>query len=263
MTGYEYYNTIEKALAELDRCIAITQKEAEGKDEFHNKNYAGIFNGLYQYRNQLLKKLSIHRFAKLSKEDFILQNDVNASKSIQKYHKVKSYETGTTIAKLYGTTLENILKVNNVRTDEIVAGKILKINITPTSVITRVYENVPTYGSQLGDLVYGKDLPDELATEDGDLKVLDPIETLRQGIYNRVTTQKGGYPFQEDFGIGLIGEDFPEELSDSMFMVEVQTQLSQDARISSIDNLTLVKTGGNRVVIGNLTAITGAEIDIN
>jgi hypothetical protein len=263
MTGYEYYTTLEEAVRQIDTAIGLTEKEAAGADEFSGKNYSEMLYGMNRYKGELLRKLAAHRYAKMSKEDFIFRNDNSAAKTLQKTHVVKSHETGLTIAKLYGTTLEAILKKNNITTDEITAGKTLRIEVTPASEVVQVYDNIPTYGSQAGMLVFGKDLPDKIEAVSGEFKVLEPLETLRQGLTNRMMTARGEYPLEDDFGVTeMAGKNFPEELSDSMFLVEVQSQLEQDGRISSIDAITIRTEGTAKIVEAKLTAVTGAEVNL-
>lgn len=233
---YKYYTTIQDAIKKVDTFIDYVETESAKVDEFSTFNYTQTLTELYNSRKILMHYLNANKYFRLNKEDFIKDLGYSYGINVEKQHTVKAFETPLSIAAKYNVTLESILQKNNITISAITAGKVLRIDISNSEQKQR-YNDIMTYGDQSNDLVYGNDLPCELAAINGDLSVLDNIETLKQGIQNLLNTPIGNYPLQKDFGIDpLVGMEYPEELKQSLIMVKASNQIENDKRIATIDD---------------------------
>ena len=253
----EYYEEIEKSLLEVEQKIAEIKNElSRGADEYSDINYYDILNGLEQTKRTLLRLKAAHKFAKTSKTDF-----AQLDKHTVIEHTVASYETINTIAHKYNVTVDSILRNNNINSYEIKAGDKLKI-IKETDTITNEEQvNYPTFGELKGEEIYGRDIASDFATSDNkDILVLSPIATLKQGILNRITTEQGEYPFEDDFGIGFrIGD---EKLTDALLTVKLTYALLSDYRIEDVKNLEVITEGNSKIIKAIVSTINNETIEV-
>lgn len=262
MTATEYYNDLEQALKIVDEAIAKT--EIKATDEFARVNYSEILNRLYNFKRSIERMQVVHRYNKLSKEAWVKQIQQKTPRRIEVAHKVKSFETPHGIAKKYGITVSELLQKNNITTSELTAGMTLYVEIASSGSLNKIYEEIPTFGDQEGDLVFGKDLGSELKVDtDGDLKVLEPLDTLRQGIENRIYTAAGDYPMLPEFGVPrLAGEEYPEEIIESFHKLKIIAQLGLDKRIQKIEGLEKEREQNAVTFTGTITAINNKEFGL-
>lgn len=248
MNAYEYYGNLNQALTMIE--ITIAKTEVQQTDEFDTINYADVLSKLYLFKSIINKMINIHKYFKMSKEAFVKSSENKTSKRIEVTHIVKDYESAQTIANLYGITIEEILIKNNILTTGIIAGMELKVEIKNSNALITIYDEIPTYGSQQGQLVLGVDISNDLTLNgDGDFQSLNNLETIKQGVLNRISTPKGGYPLVNDFGLEIQpGADLPSDLKDSMILIKVVNQIEQDSRISKIENVN-VKRSQNSITI--------------
>lgn len=256
----EYYRNLEGSLRIID--LAIVDLERSMTDEYDTTNYSKTLCDLNNTRRAILKMLAVHKFMRMSKEIFIKQT-LGSGQMQESIHIVKQYETPVGIALKYNMSLEDLLRKNNVTTTEIEAGMTLRVNVNQEA-FTKIYEEIPTFGSQEGLLVLGKDVSNNLQCDDiGDLNILTPGETVAQGILNRLTCKAGSYIFEENFGVRNDNSgDLPTELSEEMFLQEVKSQLKFDNRIVEIENLLSVKEQTTLKVRGLFTAINNVLIEL-
>jgi LysM repeat protein len=263
MTTTEYYIELESALKQVD--LAIVDVENSMSHEYENANYVAILNELNATRRSILKMLSINKYMRISKEAFLAKSETSTQK-IDTLHTVKQFETPIGIAVKYNMRLEDLLKKNNITTADIVAGIELKVEIDDSAgagVLTKIYEEIPTFGSQEGLLVLGKDVTNELKYSNGDLTVLMPEQTVAQGILNRVMTNSGDYPYENDFGVtSLAGSELPNELIEGMALLEIESQIKLDKRISSIEQLTVTRNQNAIAITGILQTINNITIEL-
>jgi len=262
MTGYDYYNKLERALAITENSIA--KAEIKATDEFDTIDHTGILYSLYRVKNTIMRMQNAHKFYRLSKEAFMLKAEKKESKKVEILHEVKGYETITLIAQKYGIEISQILEKNNIISNDLIPGMILKLELPDSKKLLAVYENIPTYGSQEGILVLGNDVMNNLfADANGDLQVLGCEDTLKQGLTNRMMTRKGDYPLSDDFGIelGSSGE-IPNDLYESFYLIKITNQLKQDARVSEIIDLSVTRTQNSIKAIGTVKTINKKSLSI-
>lgn len=262
MDANTYYSYLEKALLKLNEAIETIEKKST--DEFDSVDYSTVLNSLYKFRRQIVGMQNIHKFHKLSKESFIKKAENKTSNKIEISHTVKDYETPLSIASKYDVSLEDLLEINNLTSSEITAGTIIKVEVESGDDLTQVYNDIPTFGSQEGDLVLGKDAKINLdVDEDGDLKVLDPEETIKQGIISRLSSKTGDYPLDDTFGLdNLVGSEFPSSLLVNMAMMKISTQLALDSRIKSLNSIEVTKSQNEVDFQINVTAVNNKSLDI-
>lgn len=257
----QYYTDLQTALNNVE--LMIVQTEQKITDEYDAVDYSRVLFTLYGLKRNIKRMLVVHKIQGFSKEEFVEINTVENSGTIVVDHTIKSWETITSIAKLYNANISDILTYNNIKSDELITGTVIKVRTSSNTFINGAESNkdVPVYGSRVGENVYGKDWPDELvANSDGtDVKILEPIETLKQGITNRLSTRSGDYPLESDFGISLVGSEYPQELRDGLLSIEVSQQLELDPRIESIENVIVTSESNSSTIEVVVKAIAGTE----
>jgi|GEM_PF-2998652 len=259
-----YYIDLEKALLMLERDYNKVQIEADKHDEYADTNYPEVLSNLSEIKRKLLRMLSVHKYLRLTKENYLNNIQDNADKIIVNYA-VADYDTPSGIANKFKVSLEELLLSNNLTTDQIKIGIVLKIEQTGnTNGTNSIYKNIPSYGSQIGDLVYGMDIQNEISVDNiGDLRILSPEETLKQGILNRITTVNGEYPGENDFGIdNLAGSDLPQELRENLIITKTMSQLSLDERIDDVTDLEVTFSQNAVKVAGTITTINNTDLTV-
>lgn len=96
----------------------------------------------------------------------------------------------------------------------------------------------PTEESYKRDLRFDNDLG---VTQRGDLEQVDGLENLRQAIYNRILTTRGGIAHRPSYGVGL-GQyqgDLGKLSTQQRLMLDLQEQFEDDPRIASLDGLSV------------------------
>ena len=248
----DIFTTLENARLQVERQVSLIVPT----DEYDGFNYSELITSLNNYKRFIINLLSIYKFARMSKEYFLAQFGAQVESS----YVVTGYDTPLSIAEKHGITLDTILELNNITTSEMVAGMTLKVPAPDQSVL-QVYNNIPTFGDQTGDNVFGRDLPNELTAKGGELVVLEPLDTLKQGVNNRINTTKGDYPLDESFGhISYIDAELPKELSENMIVVDIVSQILQDPRIVEVKNINTTEAGNTITFTADATTITKSEI---
>ncbi len=262
MTASDFYNNLNTALDNVDQAIAAAQ--AAMTDEFDTTNYSDILIRLTTFRRNIIRLQNANKFLRLSKEGFALQATSSTGKKVEIIHTVKDYETPFSIVQQYGVSLDDVLNKNNITTADFTAGLQLKVDIDPSQGLNQIYDNIPSYGDQSGSLVFGSDLPNTLAVDtNGDLIALSPEDTLAQGINNRTQTKQGDYPLVSDFGLSpLVGSEIPNDLTNALYIKEIENSLAQDSRIASIDDLQFTRKGNAINITCQITAINNKNLSI-
>lgn len=264
MTASDYYNNLNTALDSVNEAIAMAQGQMTDEYDPYT-DYSDILMRLTSFKRTIIRMLNANKFLRLSLDGFAQQAQAQTGRRVEVIHTIKDYETPFSIANLYGVALDDILNKNNITTADMVAGYQLLVEIAPSEGLNQIYNNIPTYGDQSGNLVFGADLSDTLSVDtNGDLAVLSPEDTLQQGILNRTQTKQGDYPLMPDFGVPeLLGSEIPDDLISSFYMKDLENILAQDNRIASVNALSLVRTGNGVDIIGQITAINNKNLNIN
>ncbi len=104
--------------------------------------------------------------------------------------------------------------------------------------------------SHAGVEALGKDLPDELIVENGDLAVLNYTDTFAQSLNNIILTSYGAVAEQPDYGsriLSLNKEMIPSVASEAMAL-EVSRALNTNPRVSEILNVKTEADGKNTAI---------------
>ena len=262
MKSNEYFDKLDQALSEVKQ--AITATELEKTDEFDTTNYSEILSRLYSAKKSIEKMMVAYRYFKLSKEAFIKMSEAKGNRRMEVVHTVKSFETVHSIAAQYGITVEDVLRKNNLLASDLTAGLQIKVEVRESRTLNKIFEEIPVFGDQTGILALGKDLTNELREDNtGDLYVLGPEDTLKQGVKNRISTKAGDYPMEWDFGISdVVGGELPSDLNESYYKLKLVNQLEQDKRLVSIDSLEVTRKGNAIIYDGHLTAVNNKDLVI-
>jgi hypothetical protein len=248
-------------LAQASLLNEATLDSFQGKDEYDKNDYSAIIDVFTQVQRNIIRMASIHKYSKMSKERFINKvNNNSANKNIIT-HTVKTYETISSIADLYGNDVDEILKMNNKRSFEINPGEKLLIEVENST--TDTINDIPTYADPIGSNVLGNDISKELADRDNDIYVLPNTETLKQGILNRITTNRNAYPMILSFGIDTKNTfELPDDLFESLTTIKIQELLLEDKRIKNIENISLDKQENSLTYNISGEAIDNTKIEI-
>lgn len=263
MDANTFYENLDLALSKLNSGIELI--EAQVTDEFDTDiNYSEVLDSLYRYKKQIVARQNLHKFYKMSKETFIKNAESGENKKVEITHTVKDYETVISIAQKYNITVEEILQKNNLTSSGITAGVEIQIDVNEKEDTVQTYEDIPTFGTQEGDYILGMDAANNLdADSDGDIKILEPVDTFMQGVNNRMKTKNGDYPLEISFGLdSLVGSELPAALLDNLAMVKIVSQLALDKRIKSINSLSSNKSENSIKYSINVTAINNKTLDI-
>jgi|GEM_PF-7095130 len=160
---YDYYLYKKSAQPEID--IDNFTDVIDYDDEI--KNILDILANL-----RILKNAPI--YARLNKERWLeyleaVGNGKDYYISINIPYKVKDYEDIQTIAAKFDINWQDILRINNLRSDEIEGGRVIYIPVLKKYNITEI--NLDIFGSQDKEMALGVDLNNYLDTDIyGDLK---------------------------------------------------------------------------------------------
>ncbi|MGE5683443.1 MAG: LysM peptidoglycan-binding domain-containing protein [Bacillota bacterium] len=258
----EYFENIENAISLINKEISVAQINLT--DEFDEFDFSGYIHNLNQILRQLLRFKAANRFMKIDLEDFTNGSSFTVGQKVITTHVVKDFETPLSIAKKYSLDLSEILILNDITVEDIKAGKELKV-YSPNTRLYEIYQDIPTFGSQKGLQVLGRDFPNDLqAGKDGDLLSLGPIETLQQGVENRIMTRKGNYPLDDTFGLDNINKlGFPQDIADALLTVYLTEQLERDPRIRQIDDLSIKSNRDQKTFQIQARTITNNMLRVN
>lgn len=253
-------NIIEQMYYQAD----LLEKQAKtalagitSRDEYDKDNSSATISALEKLVNQAILLRAYDKFMKMEKADITALSSMSNTGKILTGHTLKSYETATSISKKYGMSIDEVLNLNNMTSDEFTAGKEIKVYTTIDKIT--VNQNVETYGSQKGKNILGTDLPCELTIsgedENADLTVLGNDDTFVQGMSVLTRAIMGDYPL-ENFGItNYVGSDMPSGLVANMIRIELSQLLATDERIGSIDSIDIETSDGAIKPTIQLTAV--------
>lgn len=261
MTYNQYKSDLETSLMIVNYLIGSV--EANVTDEFDTINYVEVLYNLNVLQQRIKRLLSGYKFFKVGEEEFSRMFEGKVNKSIEVIHNVTGYDTLMSIAQKYNITEEKILQKNNVLSSEITAGMQLLVEVESSKGLNKIYNEIAVYGSQIGAEILGTDLPNELVENGvGDLKILTNVETISQGIQNRIYTRAGDYPLEPNFGIELAGSEIPADLQNGMLMLKIVDQLENDFRISDVENVEIEKSGNALAITALIKTINNQTLEI-
>lgn len=211
----------------------------------------------------LKRQRKVYKFLGVTKEEFEMAIERGTGKKRKIRHIVTSYDTLFSIANNYKVDADVILQTNNITSGQITAGTTIIIEADSEEITgNAVTRDLPIIAEHKGKELLGRDLADTILNESsGDLSVLNPDETLYQGMKIRLNARKGDYPFKPDFGIDTyFNVDLPNELRMSMIDAEAQASLESDPRVKEILAINLIEsmepeTAGNIEITAEVTTI--------
>lgn len=252
ITLNEYYAEIDRAIAQYEDTYTSVEREmAKVEDpEYDATDWHGILHNIRVAVDELYKMKNIHTFERVSREHLSLiftqfmEGDSSGKIIVNVTHTIRDFDTLRSIERLYGVDWVNILDHNKITTDEFAELDEIIIPV-PIELSRRASKEIPVFGDQTGYNILGRDLPNEL-TEDnnGDLKVLEPVETFAQGMKNLAVAQKGDLPYYEDWGLDLtVGEDWPADTYESVVQLRIAGGFAIDPRVREVRPLNITRQG--------------------
>jgi LysM repeat protein len=240
-----YFDKIQQAVDSINKI----NHDTLNRTEYDNIDYATSSKIRETALRILYRQRSMYKFLGLTKQQFdeILLNGKGNKRKVR--HTITTIDTIFSIAKKYGVSAEDILTSNNLKASDIIVGKEIDIAINANITIQRNQE-IAVFAEHRGEELLGRDIISNCAPDiTGDIAVLQPQETLKQGIRNRLNTKQGEYPLNSSFGINYFKESqLPEDLTDNMIINQAKQTLESDPRISRIVNISLARNG-NAIII--------------
>jgi LysM repeat protein len=244
----QYEKKFDDAIAQIVNLIFKFKNEIKTLDDFaidfNPTNYDDLIYQLEGTLFSLKQKKVQYRFDRMSREEFakVLQN-VSEGKppkliTLTIDYKVTAFDTLQSISLKYGVTVQSILDYNKTNDVDFETAKELNSTIKiPQQVDLKeksIYDGLLVFGSQSGRNAWGTDWANGIVFENGDIKVLDNEQTLKQGLLNRYGDY-GDIPGYEDQTIELpIGSDYPPDLVSNMLAVGVDVQFRRDPRVKDV-----------------------------
>ena len=254
----EIYTEAEKQLLLIQG--EKTKLLSEMTDEYDELDYNELLFQLETKEVELKRLLKAHFFNNMSKEQYF-RND-SQEELFEVYHTVRDFDTIELISSIYNVTIDDILETNQITTNDLETGKTLVVRITKES-LKKEGRAIPVFGELKGEDIFGTDLPVNLEVDaKGDLKVLDPEKTLRQGVLIRSTSESGCYPGLESFGIDfkIATDTLQADVREGLFKVKIINFLLTDERIADIEEIEIEETEDAIISRGTLRAINGDPI---
>jgi len=153
-----------------------TQTEVD-IDQFTSvTDYDDEINGTLTILANLKMLKNAPKFARLTRQRWLeyleaVGNGEDYYLQVTAPYTVKEYEDIQTIAEYFDTDWMEILRVNDLKSDEVVGGLVINIPISRMYDISNV--NLSVMGSQDGEMAMGLDLENKLvASYNGDIKVV-------------------------------------------------------------------------------------------
>lgn len=255
------FNEIDNILIKLKHTF---REDAERISEYDIIDHSTMILENEKLERILRRQRKIYKFLGLSKDDFEQAIARGTAKKRKIRHIVTAFDTLFSIAETYKIDPGELLQTNNINSTELVAGTEITIEVDEQEQQPNLAGQVdlPVIGEHKGSELLGRDLKLTLLPDSkGDLSVLAPGDTVKQGVWIRLNTMKGDYPMKPGFGLNnYLNLDIPAELKLSMIDKEAELNLVVDKRISSIDSLQVTesieaKTAGNIELNAEVTTI--------
>jgi hypothetical protein len=257
----EYYSVIEDSIKKLEQIYVLVDTErlkVMNPELDENQNWYDTLWNIQNSINQQQLMLAVHKFERISKEKMqalFTHSTVGEStgKSVKSVvHIKRDFDTLRILENQYGVAWQDILKFNSMTSADFENAKTILIPI-PVDIENNANKDIPVFGDQEGLKILGTDLPIELIADDsGDLLVLNEQDSFAQLIKTISETEKGDFPFYENFGLQLqVGEQVPAEAVESMMQIKIFDGFKQDPRIKEVEiqSITQSNTSRNATVI--------------
>lgn len=181
----EYFGIIEELISVFNSIYneLLYKKAAQPEvdiDRFdsvvdYDTEIFGVLNMLNYL--QILKAAPI--YARLTRERWLeyleaLGNGIDYYMNLTEKYVVKEYEDVQTIADKFGVDWQEILRINNLRSTDIVGGLIISIPVKKQYNVSKI--NVDVFGSQDGEYALGADIENDIDVNYyGDLRLVGAV----------------------------------------------------------------------------------------
>lgn len=268
----DYYGMVQNAIIVFQGIYdSIYQQSQEITDPDYDASidWNDVLWKIQNSINNLQKAYVVERYQRVSKEQMqslfsAYINSESPGKIIVGFtHNIREFDTLRLLEVQYGVPWQNILSYNNITASEFETQTSVQIPV-PIDLAIRASNDITVFGDQTGELILGKDFPNEIAENaDGDFKVLTPSETIKQGVQNLSVSQQGDLPFYENYGLNLeLSQDVPFESVESFIQLRILEGFSIDPRIQAVEVLETVRTQNAVNVTVELRPVQGENFNI-
>ncbi len=259
-----FFPTVLNALERVRSFLAGLEREKESRGEIYPREieldtqvaeYDPVIDRYQKIEASLAQLSTIHRYMRLSQteRDHLISRFVSGEsnnvlvRTIS--HRVAAYETLESIAYDYNVSdWRMIAEYNDLLPSDLEEGMDIEVPVLVSpSEAALVNANLPIFGTMRSVEAFGADLPNDLDVGEvgatsvnapstgSDLSVLDPIETLKQGLGNIVATSPGEHPASRSFGFdGVVNDDIPTVIRRQWFTAKAEQALMQDPRVEAV-----------------------------
>ncbi len=249
------FNEIENLLNKIKHTY---REDAERVSEYDMIDHSTMILENERLERILRRQRKVYKFLGLSQEEFEQALTRGTVKKRKIRHIVTAYDTLFSISNQYKIDPGELLHTNNINSMELVAGTEILIEVEEQEEQPNLttQRELPVIGEHKGSELLGRDLKLTLLPDsNGDLSVLPPVETVKQGVWIRLNTLRGEYPLNPGFGMNnFLDIDLPSELRLSMIDKEAEINLTADLRIETIDQIQVTES---------TEAVTAGNIQIN
>ncbi len=253
------YNKINELISKVKHTY---KEDAARASEYDAIDHSFMILESERLLRLLTRQSKVHKFLGISKENFEKAIESGTSKKRKIRHIVTGYDTLFSISNQYKIEPEELLQLNNLKAGELTPGREITIEVEDDlNPVTGIID-LPVIGEHRDKERLGRDLEVTLLpSSNGDLNVLAPEATVKQGIRLRLNSRKGDYPMNPGFGIDdYMNNDFPKDLKLLVIDKEAEVSIDRDRRISQIDYIGVTqstdpKTAGNIEINAEVTTI--------
>lgn len=253
------YNKINE---QINKVRHIYRDDAARATEYDIIDHSFMIRESERLIRLLTRQSKVHKFLGISQENFEKAIESGIAKKRKIRHIVTGYDTLFSISNQYKIEPEELLQLNNIKAGELTPGREITIEIDDENNPVTGVEDLPVIGEHDGKERLGRDLEVSLLpSSNGDLNVLDPEATVKQGVKLRINCRKGDYPMNPGFGINdYMNTELPSELKLAVIDKEAEVNLDRDRRINQIDYIQVTestdpKTAGNIEINAEVTTI--------
>jgi hypothetical protein len=266
----QYYAQIAQAIAALEQMLATLLVNAPAGElaDYDTTNWSDAVWQVQNAINQLRIAGAADKFERVTREQMqTIFRAYDAGEPTGKVvisvpHVRSDRDTLRLLEYRYGVAYDTILQYNGLSASAFYALAPGATILIPVEADVTTAKDIAVFGDQSGQNILGRDLPNALAAgPDGDLQVMEPVETFQQAMRNLALSIRGDMPFYETFGLDLqAGADYPPEAILSLVQVKVLNGFMQDPRVKNIDVLSVTRDGNSLSVGVQVQPLQGGSV---
>lgn len=267
----DYYAQVDLGISQaraVYEAVDVERQKVSNPDLDPARNWSDTLFQIQAIINQLYLMAGIAQFERTTKDRMralltaAAQGLSSGKVTIAITHELSDLDTLRSLELQYGVPWTQILDFNAMTISDFEAASSVQI---PMAVELQQPGNqdIPVFGDQTDVNILGTDLtPDLDAGDDGDLLAQDPVTSFQQWVDTVSVSEKGDFPFYEDFGTNLdLSEDLPRAALDSMIQLRISEAFSVDPRITDVQLIDISHDGNTVTATTRIQTIQGQQFE--